>query len=338
MSVNCYNNAAKYLPGLDVAKFLMAVLLIAAHTGYLRGTIAGVLIEPLIGLAVPMFFALSAYLFFRKVFSEPDNNRQRHFLFVSVKRLIILFCCWYVLMLPMMILKGTFIGSIKEAVYVIFLTSAMWGYWFIKALIINTVLFFIFRHKEALILFTVISFIVYFYCSYNQIFHYNVVLDQLQPYYSFYYHMAYFSVGVWYARYSSRVEHLSKQCTIMLLSVWCLFYVVSLIFVFLWFPPLFRLISFALLFPVISKLRGANYGLYKTLRSMSIILYMVQFVIIWLYDKVCQTWLTPGTAMFEVMQHCVIRFVVVLLAACAIASFIVTLEQRTSLRFLRYLH
>ena len=338
MSAKYINNSANYLPGLDVTKFLMAVLLIAAHTGSLKGTIAGELVEPLIGLAVPMFFALSAYLFFRKVFSEPDGSQQRHFLFITIKRLAILFCCWYVLMLPMIILKGTFIGSIPEAVYVIFLNSAMWGYWFIKALIINTILYYIFRRKGALFLYTVLSFIVYFYCAYNQIFHYNGFLEQLQPYYSFYYHMAYFSVGVWYARYSSKVESLSKLCALILIAIWLFLYGVSLVFSFEWLHPFFRILSFALLFPAISKVGGGDYGLCKTLRSMSIILYMVQFLLIWLYDMACQAWLIPGTTMFDVMQHCVMRFVVVLLTACAIASLIVTLERRPAFRFLRYLH
>ena len=338
MSAKYINTSANYLPGLDVTKFLMAVLLIAAHTGYLKGTIAGVLVGPLIGLAVTMFFALSAYLFFRKVFSESDSRRQRFFLSDTVKRLLILFCCWYVLMLPMIILKGTYISSIPEAIYTLFLTSAMWGYWFIKALIINTVLFFLFRRKSWLILLTFIAFVVYFYCAYNAIFHYHKFLERLQPYYSFYYHMAYFSAGVWYARYSSRVEHLSKQCTITLMSVWCLFYVVSLIFEFEWLPPIFRIFSFALLFPSISKVGGANYGLFKTLRSISIILYMVQFVLIWFYDMACQAWLIPDSSAYMLMQHCVTRFVVVLLAAFVIASIIVTLERRAAFRFLRYLH
>ena len=76
----------------------------------------------------------------------------------------------------------------------------------------------------------------------------------------------------------------------------------------------------------------------KTMRNMSIILYMVQFILIWLYDGACDRWLGSESIQYSVLQFSVVRFLVVLSIAIAIARMILALERMPKMGFLKYLH
>lgn len=62
------NTASSLIPGLDILKFVMALLVVAIHAEAVNG-ISGVyeVASPLISCAVPVFFVISAYLVFRKI-------------------------------------------------------------------------------------------------------------------------------------------------------------------------------------------------------------------------------------------------------------------------------
>ena len=325
----------KLLPGLDVLKFLLAVVIIAAHTHFLEETPAGNYLGGVIGMAVPVFFALSAYFFFKKIYSFSVEEDTSSILWHTIKRLSILFVSWYILMLPMAYGFYTSL-TLKGFVYTAFLSCAVWGYWFIKALLINMLIFYFFRKPKPLFICTIISLVIYFYCAYNNLYQYNQLLYGIHPYYSFYYHMAYFSVGVWYARYTDKVENLSGKMVTRLFFIWGCLYVSILYFD--WMAPFFRLCSFALLFPLFCKIKGISDSLSRTLRNMSIILYMVQFMLIWLYDMGCKAWLDESSMAFSIMQYSVTRFVVVLSLASVIALLIIKNEYRPQWFFLKYLH
>jgi hypothetical protein len=93
-----------------------------------------------------------------------------------------------------------------------------------------------------------------------------------------------------------------------------------------------------LIFPVFERMDLECGGRLKTMRSMSIILYMVQFVLIWLYDGACDRWLEAESIQYSVLQFSVVRFLVVLSISIAIAWAIVELEKRPKMGFLKYLH
>jgi peptidoglycan/LPS O-acetylase OafA/YrhL len=321
-----------YFPGLDLLKFILAVMIIAAHCRLFEElSDVKMLFDRLFSIAVPLFFAMSAFFFIRKIDSLNENDKRRQ-LNKTIKRLIILFGIWYVLMLPMTWFRWWSIATLKETVYAVFLSCTLNGYWFIKALIINTVILYLCRDRRAMFLLAAVSFAVYLLFAYNFIFHFLPI--DFSPYYSFYYHTSYFCVGAIMARYYDRLHTISLSSR-LLVGLWVLLFVLVS---FLPFDPLYRVFSILLLFPVFERLDMKCVERFKTMRNMSIILYMVQFVLIWLYDGACDRWLESESIQYSVLQFSVVRFLVVLSIAIAIAWVILELEKRPKRGFLKYLH
>lgn len=321
-----------YFPGLDLLKFILAVMIIAAHCSLFEEfDDLKELADRLFSIAVPLFFAMSAFLFVKKIDAMDEDNKRRQFK-KTIKRLAILFAVWYVLMLPMTWFKWWSTATIKETVYAIFLSCTLNGYWFIKALIINTVTLFICRGKRTMLLLAFVSFAVYLLFAYNYIYHYFPI--DFSPYYSFYYHTSYFCVGAIMARYYDEIR-LPRLSSWTLLALWIILFVLVS---FLPIDPLYRFFSILLLFPVFERMDLKCGGKLKTMRNMSIILYMVQFVLIWLYDGACDRWLEAESVQYSVVQFSVVRFLVVLSIAIVIAWVILGIEKRPKLSFLKYLH
>ncbi len=322
----------KYYAGLDLLKFLLAIMIIAAHCSLFdEFADVKVLADRLFSIAVPLFFAMSAFFFVKKIDALDEGDKRTQFK-KTIKRLVILFTIWYVLMLPMTWFKWWSIATIKETVYALFLSCTFNGYWFIKALIINTVILFICRGRRAMLLLAAVSFAVYLLFAYNYIFHYLPV--DLSPYYSFYYHTSYFCVGAIMARYYDEIR-LLRLSSWTLLGLWIILFVLVS---FLPIDPLYRFFSIMLIFPVFERMDPKCKERLKTMRSMSIILYMVQFMLIWLYKGACNEWLQPESMQFAILQFSLVRFIIVTVFALGIAWMIVTLEKKPRLNFLKYLH
>lgn len=183
-----------------------------------------------------------------------------------------------------------------------------------------------------MLLLAVFSFGVYLLFAYNYIFHY-LPLD-LSPYYSFYYHTSYFCVGAIMARYYDEIR-LFRLSSWTLLGLWIILFVLVS---FLPIDPLYRFFSIVLIFPVFERMDLKCIESLKIMRSMSIILYMVQFIIIWLYNGACNKWFLPQTIQSAILHFSLVRFIIVTVIALGIAWMIVTLEKRPRFNFLKYLH
>lgn len=324
----------KEILGFDLAKILMAILIVAAHTQFLIEWPSARKILSFIGAAgVPMFFAISAYLFVSKLDNTTEIGGDKQILFHSLKRLAILFAIWYVLMLPMTYERFFTKVTMKETLYAILFTCTFNGYWFIKALIFNTIIIYCCRRTRWMIAAFVVSVIVFVFFSYNYIYHYWNTFT-ISPYYSFYYHTCMFCIGALYARFESRI-HLDTLNTIPLLVIWVL---LLCLMPFEWDAPIFRFGTVSLLFPVFYQmsLPKVSSSFWKNIRTSSVIIYMVQFVLIWLYDMSCNRWLQDNT--LDAMQHSVVRFAIILAASWGVAYAIIRLERRPRLSFLKYLH
>lgn len=321
-----------YFAGLDLLKFILAIMIIAAHCSLFEEfTDVKVLADRLFSIAVPLFFAMSAFFFIRKIDSLKECDKRIQ-LNKTIKRLIILFGIWYVLMLPMTWFKWWSIATFKETVYALFLSCTLNGYWFIKALIINTAILFLCRGRSIMLLLAAVSFAVYLLFAYNYLFHYLPI--DFSPYYSFYYHTSYFCVGAIMARYYDKIS-LFGLSTLTLVGLWVVLYILTS---YLPIDPLFRFFSIVLIFPVFERMDLKCNERLKTMRSMSIILYMVQFVLIWLYEGASDRWLDSESIQYSVLHFSVVRFLVVSLVAIAIAWVILELEKRPKMGLLKYLH
>lgn len=326
----------QYLPGLDLLKFILAILIVSGHCQlFMEYPNLQQWWGHLTSIAVPIFFGISSYLFFRKVYTVPEGADARSILLHSIKRLLILFVCWYVLMIPMTYFQFFSVATLKETIFAFFFSCSLRGYWFIKALIINTVILYFCRRKIPLTVCTIVSIVVYLYCSCNYIYHFNPVVNEFHPYYSFYYHTAYFCSGALFARFQNRLQFENWR-TASLLLIWLFLLVLTL-----WpsFDPIFRLTSFILLFPIFYKMKPYfSLSSYKHLRDMSIILYMVQFVLIWLYNGACDMWLQPDSMTYVVLQYSITRFFIVTMVSISIAWLILKYEKYPKYAFLHYLH
>lgn len=328
----------KQLPGLDIWKFTMAVLIVAAHTQFLKEATTYECVQQFENMAVPCFMAISGYFFFRKIYSLPTNENSRPYLLHTVKRLVILFAAWSILVLPMTYMRFYSIASLKEIVASWILGQTAQGYWFIKALLWNTILFYFCRKKIPLISLSLIGLVLYIYLAYNYIYHFDSFALKLHPYYTFFYNMAYFCSGVWLAKYPHVVEKFNGNKLILLFGGWLILYVAACYNELI--APVYKLMSFTLLFPIFYHLtlEGRNLSLCKVLRNMSIILYMSQFVLIWIYDLVCTFIILPDSDAFVVLQYSVTRFLIILTCCIIIAVLILITENKKHFAFLKYLH
>lgn len=328
----------KQLTGLDIWKFTMAVLIVALHTQFLKETTVYEYLHLFEDMAVPCFMAISAYFFFHKIYSLPANENSRPYLWHTVKRLVILFAAWSILVLPMTYMRFYSIASLKEIVFAWCLTQTAQGYWFIKALLYNTILFYFCRKMIPLIILSLIGLTLYIYFAYNYIYHFDSFALELHPYYTFFYNMAYFAAGVWLAKYPQVIEKCKGNKLVVMFGVWLILYSAAchneLI------APVYKLMSFSLLFPIFyhQSLGEGSPSLCKTLRNMSIILYMSQFVLIWIYDLVCTFVISPDNDLLVILQHSVTRFFTVLTCSVIIAGIILKNEDKKYFAFLKYLH
>ena len=68
------NNKKTYVT-IDIAKFIMAILVVAIHVRPFSGEAAFVYDDIVARIADPLFFQITAFLFFEKVFREDGNVR-----------------------------------------------------------------------------------------------------------------------------------------------------------------------------------------------------------------------------------------------------------------------
>lgn len=80
---------------IDIAKFVLSILVVAIHTKPLGEY--NFVIEPIIRLAVPLFFALSSYLFFYQV----NNNKSPGAITKFIIRIYKLYLSWFIIFFPL---------------------------------------------------------------------------------------------------------------------------------------------------------------------------------------------------------------------------------------------
>lgn len=317
-------NNSNYIAGFDVLKFILAILIVAAHTQFLTEYTA---ISPFLGSlksgAIPTFFAVSAYLFIKRL--DGSQGDDRAVVTKTIKRLCIIFGVWYVLMLPMTYIVFFKVATFKETIYAMLMTCTFNGYWFFKALIINTIiLYFCRKHLKSCFL---IGLLLYGFWSYNYLYHF--VSLSISPYYSFYYSIAYFSIGALLARYKEMADGVPLSMLIVNVVIHATVPCIA---------PICCLLYPIILIPMFCKIKIKNIALCKSMRVQSILFYVMQFVLIWLYNNACKYFLAEDSVPYEVLQHSVVRFVVVLGLLFLLSHFIMQSEKNPKFYFLRYLH
>lgn len=132
----------KIISGLDVVKFIMAIMIVDSHVkGYLITPpyLQDYLIHPVEGMAVPTFFVISSFLFFRKArYAEKQWNLVCHY----VKRLALLYLFWCLVWSPIIYIQKDYFHPISATVPLLlvrdfFLGSMFDASWFLGALLVG---------------------------------------------------------------------------------------------------------------------------------------------------------------------------------------------------------
>lgn len=108
--MNVNENKKPYVT-IDVAKFVMAILVVAIHVRPFSGEAAFVYDDIVARIADPLFFQITAFLFFEKVFREDKDIRmpehgwyQRALSWQKLghymKRILQLYTAWFILYAP----------------------------------------------------------------------------------------------------------------------------------------------------------------------------------------------------------------------------------------------
>ena len=84
-------NGNKY----DILKLVLAILIVGIHSSK-----AGMILRPVLRLAVPLFFMISSYLFFLKQGTLNSWQERLKGLKKYAKRILLLYLFWFVLLLP----------------------------------------------------------------------------------------------------------------------------------------------------------------------------------------------------------------------------------------------
>ena len=141
------STSAKHIFSLDAAKFICALLVIIIHTrpfSKLFDIIDFYLVDVIARLAVPLFFAISGYLFFRGLryqdgkLSNCSENRSK--LFQYLKRIVVIYIGWSVVyalfQLPQWYQSGWWGKQlIKDYAASFLLSGSYYHLWYLLAMI-----------------------------------------------------------------------------------------------------------------------------------------------------------------------------------------------------------
>ncbi|MDO4931276.1 MAG: acyltransferase family protein [Prevotellaceae bacterium] len=132
----------KIISGLDVIKFIMAFFIVDIHVqGYLftPPVVQEYIIHPVEDLAVPVFFVISSFLFFRKArYADGQGRLVLHFM----KRLCILYLFWCVVWSPIIYIQKDYFHPMTVWIPIYIMRDFFFGNmfdasWFLGALLVG---------------------------------------------------------------------------------------------------------------------------------------------------------------------------------------------------------
>lgn len=149
----------KNLNSIDFSKFVLCIGVVAIHTMGRFG------FYPFLRIAVPMFFCISSYLFFRKLNGFSDRLKLKNFIYRNIK----LYFFWLgILIVPTLLLGGWLEGNLVynfiKFCFKIVLGSTFPASWYIPALIISiTLVYYVSKYISDKLIFC-FGLLVYIFC------------------------------------------------------------------------------------------------------------------------------------------------------------------------------
>lgn len=219
---------------IDLLKFIMATMIVAMHTSLCKE-----LTNPWFRIAVPIFFILSSYFFFKKL-KEKTMLEKRQALKLYIKRVFFLYIFWLVALTPfVLITKWNILSehSLLECCLILvrwILTGNFFGAsWFLVALMIGVpTIFYLSKwisNKWLLAVTLLINILIILQCGYGNgckpIELFRTLMSQIigtELEYTFLVALFWIAIGKWFAEKNIRIKSI-YLCIGLLSSMICLF-------------------------------------------------------------------------------------------------------------------
>ncbi len=153
---------------LDITKYILALLVVMIHTEISRQ-----IWSPIARIAVPMFFIISSFLFFSKIKGK-EKPEQKKALWHFVKRELILYGVWFIIILPYMFFYkkrtswfGSGINGLWTFLLELFFNGTFPASWFIMASIIGTIIVFYLSKIKSKYLLIIVGALCYGACFFR---------------------------------------------------------------------------------------------------------------------------------------------------------------------------
>ena len=161
-------NGEKY----DLLKLVLSIFIVVLHSQILPYKFV-----PILRIAVPIFFIMSSFFFFKKYDNLKNNFERKKAVRHFTKRNLKLYSFWFIILLPISLLtkdwfsRGIIYGFVKIG-HSIFCGSTFAASWFITALIIAVVSICYLTRKISNTTLLIISLFIYAFCLFDTTYYY----------------------------------------------------------------------------------------------------------------------------------------------------------------------
>lgn len=326
----------KVIPGLDILKFIMALLIVAIHSEAVNDfPIVYEVTNPVIMSAVPMFFVISAFLLFRKIRqSQLSGQQERGILLHFTWRLLLLYSFWMVVQFPLVIhtrhyLSMSFLEFIYNFLLDIAFRSTFHGAWFFSALVVGTwIIYFASKMlKDKTIWILPLFIALYIYHADDlpvqyQTFWFWYKENVINPQNSFLVSLFWISAGFILANLDiiEKIENLRNSYVMG--GLFCIAWLLSIMLLDL------RVIMVLPLFVLFYNWNLESKPVYKMMRQSSILIFTLHFIFIGIFRMVC-----PNV---ELLQHGLFLYVILVLLCLLSSLVILKLKDYKIFSWLKY--
>lgn len=333
----------------DLLKLVLSFFVVAIHVNPF-GSKLWYLRYPLARIAVPLFFMMSSYFFFKKIKTQ-DTKSQLNSLMIFVKRNLILYISWFIIWFPVTYQyykydKLSKMDMIKNIMSRFVFSSTFKASWYLMALVIGIVFIYfltkILNNKVGLF----VGFISYSICtmvSNYAIFFENVSIVQtikdLYPfamYYGFPVGLLFINMGKVLAE--KKELHADKMTYVKLfISTILLFVETYLVIKYEWYsetPCYMMLIPFCwYFFIVVSNMKiKIPYG--KEIRVVSTVIYCFHFS----FKMIIDDYLVALGWELSALPYSMYLYLIVIIASILVGLIIYKLSQKKYLSLLKNLY
>ena len=330
---------SKAYNGLDLLKFIMALFVVMIHVKpNAHSEILTAMLNPIMSVAVPIFFVLSSVLLFNKLMKVNGGGYAP--LLRYSKRLAILYFCWLIVDAWFVLFKRPYVSDgfpdgCFEFVKDLFLGTTFPGSWFLSALLVSVVLVFLGMRtigKWAVLIFTLLLSLYTYYV--------DMLPAQIRVAYDWYAanvreevnlsfpsQMIWVAIGMWLGcNLEQLIKHRKKFLPWAIgASVIC--YMTALccsnpVLNYVWVVAI-CLTAFFIDIP--------DKPIFKRIRNYSIVIFLFHFSIAGKMSMFCAI---VGNTLLTNWFY----YILVVMVSIAFAEIVLRLEKIPQLRFLKYLH